>query len=186
MQKLHEITKSSEIMFEGRVINLRVDTVELEDGSTATREIVEHPGGVCVISLDENQEVLMVKQFRAPFGKILLEVPAGKLNPEEDHFECGKREFSEETGYIAENFTYLGSVYPSVGFLTEDLHVYLAEDLTKTTQNLDADEFLAVEKHKLSELVDMVLKNEIKDAKTIIAILMLNERINGNVESVEG
>ena len=181
MQELHEVTISSDRKFEGKVINLRVDTVELENGTIATREIAEHPGGVCIISLDENKEVLMVKQFRAPFGKIILEVPAGKLNYGEDHFECGKREFLEETGYRAEKYTYLGQMYPSVGFLNEILHIYLAEDLVKDTQSLDEDEFLSVEKYELSTLVEMVMKNEIKDAKTIIAILMLNNRILDSV-----
>ena len=177
MQELHEVTISSDRKFEGKVINLRVDTVKLQNETTATREIVEHPGGVCIISLDENKEVLMVRQFRAPFGKIMLEVPAGKLNYGEDYFECGKREFTEETGYSAKKYTYLGQMYPSVGFLNEILHIYLAEDLVKETQNLDEDEFLSVERYKLSTLVEMVMKNEIKDAKTIIAILMLNIRL---------
>ena len=177
MQELHEETISSDRKFEGKVINLRVDTVKLENGATATREIAEHPGGVCVISLDENQEVFMVRQFRAPFGKVILEVPAGKLNYGEDHFECGKREFIEETGYRANKYTYLGHMYPSVGFLDEIIHIYLAEDLVKDAQNLDEDEFLAVEKYKLSALVEMVMKNEIKDAKSIIAILMLNNKL---------
>jgi ADP-ribose pyrophosphatase len=175
--KLTEKTLSSDRKFEGKVINLRVDTVELEDGSTATREIVEHPGGVCVISIDDDQNVLMVKQFRAPFGTVLLEVPAGKLNYGEDHFLCGKREFLEETGYTAEKYTYLGVIYPTVGFLTEVLHLYLAEDLTKAEQNLDEDEFLTVESYKLDDLVRMVMANEIKDAKTIISILMLSQRL---------
>lgn len=177
--KLTEKVLSSDRKFEGKVINLRVDTVELESGATATREIVEHPGGVCVISIDEYENVLMVKQYRAPFKSVILEVPAGKLNYGEDHFLCGKREFLEETGYNAESFTYLGVFYPSVGFLDEVLHIYLAENLTKAEQNLDDDEFLTVEKYKLSDLVKMVMTNEIKDAKTIIAILMLSERLKG-------
>jgi ADP-ribose pyrophosphatase len=175
--KLTEKVLSSERKFEGKVIRLRVDTVELENKSTAIREIVEHPGGVCVISIDDDENVLMVKQYRAPFKSVILEVPAGKLNYGEDHFICGKREFLEETGYNAENFTYLGVFYPSVGFLDEVLHIYLAENLTKAEQNLDDDEFLTVEKYKLSDLVKMVMTNEIKDAKTIIAILMLSERL---------
>ena len=181
---LLETTVSTDKKFEGKVINLRVDTNKLPDGTTATREIVEHPGGVCIISLDENKEVLMVSQFRAPFGKVVLEIPAGKLDYGEDYFECGKREFTEETGYKAGKYTYLGNMYPSIGFSNEILHVYLAEELTLEKQSLDDDEFLTVEKYKLSDLVDMVMKNEIKDAKTIVAILMLNTKLNSEGDKV--
>lgn len=159
--------------FQGKIINLRVDTVELENGTTASREIVEHPGGVCVIGMDEDGKILMVRQFRSPFGRPLLEVPAGKLNYGEDHFECGKREFLEETGYEAEEYLYFGELYPSVGFLTEKLHIYYAKGLVKREQQLDEDEFLNVERYTLAELMDMVEKNEIKDAKTVVAILRL-------------
>jgi ADP-ribose pyrophosphatase len=173
-----EKTVKRDVKFEGRIIKVRVDTVELPDGTRSTREIVEHPGGVCVISIDGDGGVLMVRQFRQPFGEILLEVPAGKLNYDENPLMCGMREFTEETGYTAEKYTFLGEIYPSVGFLSEILYIYLAENLTKTEQNLDEDEFLSVEKYQLSDLVNMVLKNEIKDAKTIAAILLLNAKIN--------
>ena len=171
--KLTEKTVDSKRHFQGRVINLREDTVELEDGTLASREIVEHPGGVCVIGMRDDGKIPMVRQFRAPFGKVLLEVPAGKLNYGEDHFECGKREFLEETGYSADEYVYFGALYPSVGFLTETLHIYYAKVLTKGEQNLDEDEFLDVEHFTLNELLDLVDKNEIKDAKTVVAILKL-------------
>lgn len=171
--KLTEKTVDSKRYFEGRVINLRVDTVELENGTLATREIVEHPGGVCVIGLTDDGKIPMVRQFRAPFGRALLEVPAGKLNYGEDHFECGKREFLEETGFFASEYVYFGSLYPSVGFLTENLHIYFAKGLTKGEQHLDDDEFLNVEFFTLDELLDLVDKNEIKDAKTVVAIMKL-------------
>ncbi|MBO5409083.1 MAG: NUDIX hydrolase [Clostridia bacterium] len=171
--KLTEKTIDSKLHFKGRVINLREDTVELENGSLASREIVEHPGGVCVIGMDENGKIPMVRQFRAPFGRVLLEVPAGKLNYGEDHFECGKREFLEETGYEASEYVYFGALYPSVGFLTETLHIYYAKGLTKKEQHLDEDEFLNVEFFTLDELLDLVEQNEIKDAKTVVAILRL-------------
>lgn len=171
--KLTEKTVDTKLHFTGRIINLREDTVELENGSLASREIVEHPGGVCVIGMDEDGKIPMVRQFRVPFGTTLLEVPAGKLNYGEDHFECGKREFLEETGYEAEEYVYFGALYPSVGFLTEVIHIYYAKGLVKKEQHLDDDEFLDVEWYTLDELLDMAEKNEIKDAKTVIAILRL-------------
>ncbi|MBQ7791954.1 MAG: NUDIX hydrolase [Clostridia bacterium] len=171
--KLTEKIMDSKTHFQGKIINVRVDTVELENGATSTREIVEHPGGVCVIGIDNDGKILMVRQFRSPFGRPLLEVPAGKLNYGEDHFECGKREFLEETGYEAEEYIYFGELYPSVGFLTEKLHIYYAKGLIKKEQHLDENEFLNVERYTLAELMDMVEQNQIKDAKTVVAILRL-------------
>ena len=176
--KLTEKILGEEILYEGNVINLKLLDAELEDGSIAKREIVEHNGGVCVISVDENRDVLMVKQFRMPFSDVLLEVPAGKLNKDEDIFEAAKREFNEETGYIAKKLTYMGEIYPSVGFLTEKIHVYIGEELVKDCQHLDDDEFLNVEKYNIDTLYNMVLKNEIKDAKTVIAVMMLKNYLS--------
>ena len=177
--KLTEEIISSKTLYEGKVINLKLNEVVLENGAKASREIVEHPGGVCVLGIDEDKNVLMVKQFRAPFGRVLLEAPAGKLDKGEDHLACGKREFLEETGYTAKKMTYLGEFYPSVGFLTEKIHIYMAEGLTKEEQHLDEDEFLNVLKVPLSKLLEMVKKNEIKDAKTVIGLLMVEGEING-------
>lgn len=168
---------SEKILYEGKVINLKIIDTELENGEKAKREIVEHPGGVLVISIDENRDVLMVKQYRVPFGRMLLEVPAGKLDKGEDIRAAAEREFTEETGYIANKLTYMGDFYPSVGFLTEKIHVFIGEDLIKAEQNLDDDEFLDVEKYNIDTLYEMVLKNEIKDAKTVIAIMLLKNYI---------
>ena len=179
--KLTEEIINSKTLYEGKIINLKVNEVKLENGATATREIVEHPGGVCVFGIDENKNVLMVKQFRAPFERVLLEAPAGKLDKGEDPLACGKREFLEETGYIAKKMTYLGEFYPSVGFLTEKIHIYIGEELEKRTQNLDEDEFLNVFKYPLPQLIQMVLNNKIKDAKTVIGLLMLNNYMKGDI-----
>lgn len=176
--KLTEEKINSKTIYEGKVINLKVNEVKLENGATATREIVEHPGGVCVIGLDSENNALMVRQYRAPFEKPLLEAPAGKLDKGEEPIECGKREFLEETGHTAEKMTYLGEFYPSVGFLTEKIHIFLAEGLKRESQHLDEDEFLNIEKYPLKKLTEMVENNEIKDAKTVIAILMLNAKRN--------
>lgn len=171
--ELTEKILSEKRIYDGKIVNFKVMTAELEDGSVAEREIVEHNGGVCIVSIDENNDVLMVKQFRVPFERVLLEAPAGKLEKGEDIFEAAKREFNEETGYKANKLTYMGEFYPSVGFLTEKIHIYIAEELTQDCQHLDSDEFLNVEKYNLNDLYEMVLKNEIKDSKTVIAIMLL-------------
>lgn len=176
--KLTEKILSEKRIYEGKVVNFKVMTAELEDGSIAEREIVEHNGGVCIISVDENNDVLMVKQFRMPFERVLMEAPAGKLEKDEDVLEAAKREFNEETGYKAEKFTCMGEFYPSVGFLTEKIHIYIAENLTKDSQHLDDDEFLNVEKYNIDKLYEMVLKNEIKDSKTVIAIMLLKNYLS--------
>ena len=173
--KLFEKTISKDYKYNGRIINLRVDDVKLENGKTAIREVVEHNGGVCVAALDENGCLLMVKQFRYPYGEVLLEIPAGKLEKGENPEQCGKRELEEETGYIPEKLTDLGKLYPTPAYLTEIIHMYYAENLIKTAQNLDEDEFLSVERVPFSDAVQMVLNGEIRDAKTQVAILKLKE-----------
>ena len=175
--KLFAKTLSQDYKYNGRIINLRVDEAELENGKTALREVVEHHGGVCVAALDENGRLLMVRQFRYPYGEVLLEIPAGKLEKGEDPLECGKRELEEETGYVAERFTDLGKLYPTPAHVTEVIHMYYAENLTKTAQHLDADEFLSVEHVPLADAVKMVMSGEIRDSKTQVAILKLKELI---------
>ena len=173
--ELTEKTIKSEKIFEGNIIKVRVDTVELPDGSESTREIVEHPGGVAVIAIDENEDVLMVRQYRKPFDKVCFEVPAGKLDAGEETLNCGVRELEEETGMKADNIEYLGKFMLSPGFCREWIYIYLATGLKQGTVNLDEGEFVEVEKHKLSDLVDMVMDNSIKDAKTVMGILKANE-----------
>lgn len=166
-----EKTIKSERIFEGKVINLRVDTVQLPGGGTSTREVVEHPGGVGVIPITDRKEVIMVRQYRKPMDKVSLEIPAGKLAYGEDPYECGVRELEEETGYKAKNIQPLGSFYTSPGFANEILHIYMATELYKGEVKLDEDEFVEIEIIPLDKLVDMVMCGEIQDAKSIIAIL---------------
>jgi len=166
-----ETTISRQDIFSGRIVKVHVDKVRLFDGSTSTREIVEHEGGVTVIPVDENGDVYCVRQFRYAFGESVLETPAGKLEKGEDPFECAVRELSEETGFTADNFVYLGEFYPSPGYCHEKLYAYLATGLKKGQAHLDQGEFLDVEKYPLDTLVEMVMNNELYDAKTIIAVL---------------
>lgn len=171
-----EKTISTERVFEGKIINVKVDTVMLPNGRTAKRELIEHSGGVGVIAVDEDRNVLMVKQFRKPYEEMVLEIPAGKMDKgDEEPIDCGMRELEEETGYVAEEYIPLGIYYPTPGYCMEKIHLYLAENLTKTKQHLDEDEFLNVQKIKLEELFNMVMDNEIHDAKTAIAILKAKE-----------
>ena len=172
---LEEKTIEKNTLFEGRIINLRKDTALLPNGATATREVVEHPGGVCVAAVDENDNVLMVKQFRYPYMEIILEVPAGKRDRNgEDPLTCGKRELKEETGAQAKHYVSLGELYPSPGYCDEIIHLFAAKDLSYGECCPDEDEFLAVEKIPLKDAVQMVLSGEIKDAKTQVCILKLN------------
>ena len=175
---LTEKTISTREIFSGRIIHIKEDTVLLPNGKTAGRELVIHNGGVGIIAVDDEKNVLMVEQFRKPYDEVVLEIPAGKLESKEDPFEAGKRELSEETGYEAASYTFLGKCYPSPGYCSEIISLYLAQDLTYIGQNLDPDEFVEVKKIPLDTLVKMVMNNEIADAKTEIAILKAEKIIN--------
>ena len=157
--------------YKGRIVNLRVDEALLPNGQTALREVVEHPGGVCVAALTDERELLFVRQFRYPYGEVIREIPAGKLTPGEDPLECGKRELREETGAQAAQYTFLGKLYPSPGYCGEIIYMYLATGLTFGESQPDEDEFLEVERVSLDEAVRLVMENAIADAKTQTAVL---------------
>ena len=169
-QDLIEAPVSSEEIYRGKIVHLFKDTVRLPNGKLATREVMRHPGAVCIVPLTDNNEV-MVRQFRHPFSKVLLEAPAGKLDPNEAPEDCARRELSEETGAEAGELTYIGDYYPSVAVLDENIRLYIARKLTFHTQHTDEDEFLHVERIPLSTLVEQVLSGEICDGKTQAAIL---------------
>ena len=168
---LEEKTLSSEQKFDGRVVKLFVDKAELENGEVVSREVIRHPGGVCVLPLDEDNNVLFVEQFRYPHGRVLLEIPAGKLEYGEKHYDCGLRELKEETGCTCDRYDYLGSLIPTPAYCGEGIHMYLARGLHYGAQKLDDDEFLDVKKIPLEKAVEMIMNNEIADSKTQIAIL---------------
>ena len=173
--KLYEETVGSQVLFQGKILTLRKDTARLENGALVDREVVDHPGGVCVLAMEPGGTVYTVKQFRYPFSKVVEELPAGKLDGPEDHALAARRELSEEVGLEAESWVYLGPILVSPGFCTEVLHMYLARDLRHGAQHLDEDEFLNVERHPFSQLVDMVMSGELYDAKTVAAILKTQE-----------
>ncbi len=168
---LEEKTLDTTQIFDGKVVKLFVDKAQLENGDIVTREVIKHPGGVCVVPLDENGNVLFVKQYRYPHHQVMLEIPAGKLEWGESHHDCGLRELREETGCTCDSYTYLGSLVPTPAYCGEVIHMYLAEGLHYGAQDLDEDEFLDIERIPLEKAAEMVMNNEIPDAKTQLAIL---------------
>ena len=166
-----EKTLSSEVLFEGRVVTLTKDVALLENGETSVREVVHHHGGACIVPYFEDGTLCMVRQFRYAMQQELWELPAGKLDPGEDHRPAALRELSEETGLEAGELTYLGHIYASPGFCDEALHMYLARDLTRARQPLDEDEFLDVVTMPFDTLVEQVMSGEITDAKTVATVL---------------
>lgn len=170
--KLTEKTVSEQEIYKGKIIRVHVDDVELENGVLAKREVVDHPGGVCVAVLTEQNEIFLVRQFRYPYKEVLLELPAGKLEPGEDPFEAVKREQLEETGTTGENYISLGNVYPTGGYCGEIIRLWACRMTSDSGKlSLDEDEFLEAERIPLDRAVEMVCSNEIPDAKTQIGIL---------------
>ncbi len=178
-----EVTLSSELLFDGRIVRLYHDTVRLPDGAVGDREYVRHIGGVCVLPLDADGQVTCVRQYRYPFGEVLTELPAGKLDQkDEDRALAALRELREETGYRCEKLTFLGKFYSSPAILDEVIGLYLAEGLTAGEMDLDEDEFLSNVRYPLSVLVDEVQKGNIPDGKSQAAILRTAELLRRRAE----
>ena len=168
---LTEKTIRREDKFQGRILGVDMDTELLPNGNTATREVVDHVDGVAVLPLDERNNVLTVTQYRYVFGRTLLEIPAGKLDPGEDPVTGALRELKEETGAVPDTFLPLGRIIPAPGCYGEVLHLFLAKGLHMEEQHLDPDEFLNVERIPFNEMVHRCLNGEIEDAKTVAAVL---------------
>ncbi|WP_232696227.1 NUDIX domain-containing protein [Brevibacillus daliensis] len=167
---LYEKTIKTKQIFEGKVISLQVDDVELPNGNLAKREIVKHQGAVAVLPISNDNKMIAVRQFRKPLERSIIEIPAGKLEKGEEPLECAKRELAEETGYTAKNITHISSFYTSPGFADELLHLYVAKDLTAGELNLDEDEFVEVLHLTLEEAKELHATGEIRDAKTVLAL----------------
>lgn len=178
MLDLTEKTIRREEKFCGRIFSVHVDEVLLPDGTTSTREVVEHVDGVAVLALDEERRVLMVTQYRYVFGKPLLELPAGKLDQGEEPETGALRELKEETGAVPGTLVKLCSVIPAPGCYGETLHLFFAKDLRMEAQQLDEGEFLNVERIPFDEMVRRCLAGEIEDAKTVTAVLMAKLRFD--------
>lgn len=175
---LYERTEKVNGIYNGRVLTMHVDDVLLCNDQKANRECVDHPGGVAVIGVTDDDMVVLVRQFRYPYKETIYEIPAGKLEKGEDPFEAGKREFKEETGGVAEEYISLGEIYPSPGYTNEIIRLYAAKNITFEEQNLDDDEFLQVCQISFDELIRRIMSGEIKDAKTIAAAFKLKEIMN--------
>ena len=169
--ELVEQTLSSRTIYQGKIVTLNVDQARLPDGNTALREVVRHPGGVCVLALQPDGTVPLVRQFRYPLGEVMLELPAGKLEYGEEPRPAAIRELGEEVGLEPDELVELGAVYVSPGFCTEKLHLYLAPKTHPVPVHPDEDEFLDVIHIPFHELVELVMDGRIEDAKTVTAVL---------------
>ncbi|MCH5297318.1 MAG: NUDIX hydrolase [Ruminococcus sp.] len=169
--KLTEKTLSSKTVFDGRILHITVDDIELPDGTTSKREVVNHPGGVVIAALDNENNLLFVRQFRYPYKEVVLELPAGKLEKGSTPLENGKRELLEETGAEGYSYISLGQIYPSPGYTNEIIHMYACKIKNMGDSRPDEGEFVNLEKIPLNKAVEMVLNNQIPDAKTQIAVL---------------
>ena len=168
---LTERQLSRETIYEGKILHIYRDDVLLPNGRTSVREVADHPGGVAIVALDENDNVLTVKQYRYVFSRVLEEIPAGKLERGEDPREAAIRELKEETGAASAHMTDLGALLVSPGCYGEVLHLYLAEGLTFGAQHPDEDEFLDVVRMPFDRAVELCMTGELTDAKTVIALL---------------
>jgi len=167
-----EKTISSEMIYQGRILNLRKDKVHVKDGKTSYREIVEHNGGVALAAVTDDGKMVMVRQYRKAAEKAVLEVPAGKIEKGEDHRLTAERELKEETGYSAGNIEFITSFYSSIGYSTEVIYLYMATQLTPGDTNFDENESIEILEIDRNELKRMILNREIEDAKSIAAILL--------------
>ena len=167
---MKEKTLKSNVIYDGKILRLNCDDIECDNGAIATREIVHHRGGVCILAFVDDK-VVMVKQYRYAFQEELLELPAGKLEKDEDPYNAAIRELEEEVGLKAESLTSLGYMYPTCGYSNEIIYLYKANNLTKVKRHLDFDEDIDVYYYSLDEILAKIQNNEIKDAKTIILIL---------------
>lgn len=171
----HNETKlETQTLYQGRIIEVRKDRVQLENGKETVRELVVHHGGVCIAAVDQQDRLLLVRQFRYPYGKEIIELPAGKIELGEDPRECGIRELQEECGCTADRFEKLGELYPTPAYCTEVIHIYQASGLHEISQKLDEWEFLDVLRIPFEQAVQMVLDGQILDSKTQIGILKLH------------
>jgi ADP-ribose pyrophosphatase len=166
-------------LHEGKFLTLKCDTVELPDGKHATREFVEHPGAVMILPVFDDGRVLLERQFRYPVGRVLLEFPAGKLDPNEDELTCAKRELQEETGYTARDWTFLTRIHPVISYSTEFIDIYLARGLTEGDARLDEGEFLETFIADEAQLMSWVKDGSISDVKTIIGVFWLEKIRSG-------
>lgn len=177
-EKLFEKKIESKKIFNGEIVGLYFDKVRLPNNKITTREKVTHPGAVGIVPVNKNGDIILVKQYRYPVGDVIIEIPAGKLSKNESPMECAGRELREEVGAIGGKLIHLSSFYTTPGFCNEILHLYIAIDFKNIENDLDDDEFLHIINVKVDDCIKHVESGEIKDAKTIIGILMARDYLN--------
>ena len=169
-----EQVRSSKRVYQGQLIDLRVDQVKTPNGLEAIREVIEHPGAVAAVPVDEHGQVILVQQYRHAAGKVMLEIPAGTLKVGEDPLEAMRRELREETGFEARHIVRIGGLYTAPSFSTEYIHLYLATDLTPGPTAPDADEVIELVRMPLAEAINLIRAGSIDDSKSVSALLLVN------------
>ena len=171
---MNYILKKSNVLYKGKVFDLKIDEIEYESGNKGIREVAVHPGGAVIVPVTNDGDIILVTQFRYPFQKELMEFPAGKLDEDEDPLKCAERELEEETGFKAGRIEKLGEIYTAPGYCTEILHIYVARDLTIGNHNREEGELgMQIHKFTIDEVEEKIAKGEIVDSKTICAIYYL-------------
>ena len=171
MEIKKEKKTAGELLYEGNILNLYRDEVEFPNKHKSAREVVEHSGGVSVLAENEESKILLIKQYRYPVNEVIYEIPAGKLEVDEDKFECARRELREETGYTAEKFSKVFEFFPTPGYSTETIYIYQAENLKFVGRDLEEGEYIEVVPKNRSELKELFRAGKIKDSKTLIAVM---------------
>ena len=179
---LLEQKDQSQEMFRGNFLNLHRDTVKMPNGSLATRDYFAHPGAAVIIALTANNELVLEKQFRYPVGQVLLEFPAGKLDPKETDLDCAKRELLEETGYVAQQWAKLPLVHLAPAYCTEELHIFVAKDLQLQERALDEGELIDIVLMKPAELFNLCYKGQVSSAVTLTTCFWLQAYLSGQLE----
>ncbi len=180
-QDFTEKQLNSRLVYSGKMLEVREDEVKLPGGAESTREYVVHPGASVIVPLFEEGTVLVERQYRYPVGEHMLELPAGKIDKKEDPESAARRELLEETGYEAARWDFIGTLMPCIGYSDELIYVYLARNLTYSTQKLDDEEFLKTSKVSMSVLLQKSLDAQIQDAKTVIALLWAEQFLKNSV-----
>lgn len=170
----------SDVVYEGKICNVKLDEITLPDGRTALREVVEHGEATAIVAVDNEGKLLLVRQYRHPALREVLEIPAGMIDEGEEPEVCAIRELEEETSFKPGKITHVTSAYTAIGFCTEILHVYIAEDLIQGKFNFDEDEFITIEKYSLDESLDLIYTGKIVDSKTILGIFAYDNFLRKN------